>query len=140
MIISVFLSLSQSFIEFSIRRQCFYHGRNTVYLILIEIYYLFLGADNKVDHQKSKPPLNISFTEESKLSTPSKSDTPDSQATLRKLPPTPSPSGVHYHSTPESSQTESDDISPQIQRKRHAHARDKLPRFSISFDDESNTT
>lgn len=39
-------------------------------------------------------------------------------------------------STPDSSQTESDDISPQIQRKRHAHSRDKLPRFSISVDDE----
>lgn len=37
--------------------------------------------------------------------------------------------------TPESSQTESDDISPQIQRKRHTHSRDKLPRFSISVDD-----
>lgn len=37
-------------------------------------------------------------------------------------------------STPESSQTESDDISPQIQRKRHVHARDRLPRFSISID------
>lgn len=39
-------------------------------------------------------------------------------------------------STPESSQTESDDVSPQIQRKRHSHTRDKLPRFSISIDDE----
>lgn len=37
--------------------------------------------------------------------------------------------------TPDSSQTESDDISPQIQRKRHTHSRDKLPRFSISVDD-----
>lgn len=37
-------------------------------------------------------------------------------------------------STPDSSQTESEDISPQIQRKRHS--RDKLPRFSISIDDE----
>lgn len=37
-------------------------------------------------------------------------------------------------STPDSSQTESEDISPQIQRKRHT--RDKLPRFSISVDDE----
>lgn len=36
-------------------------------------------------------------------------------------------------STPDSSQTESDDISPQIQRKRHIHSRDKLPRFSISI-------
>ncbi|XP_011269060.1 microtubule-associated serine/threonine-protein kinase 3 isoform X1 [Camponotus floridanus] len=39
-------------------------------------------------------------------------------------------------STPDSSQTESEDISPQIQRKRHTHSRDKLPRFSISIDDE----
>lgn len=38
-------------------------------------------------------------------------------------------------STPDSSQTESEDISPQIQRKRHI-SRDKLPRFSISVDDE----
>nr|KAF7416747.1 hypothetical protein H0235_011278 [Vespula pensylvanica] len=39
-------------------------------------------------------------------------------------------------STPDSSQTESEDISPQIQRKRHTHSRDKLPRFSIPIDDE----
>ncbi|XP_043803758.1 microtubule-associated serine/threonine-protein kinase 3 isoform X2 [Apis laboriosa] len=39
-------------------------------------------------------------------------------------------------STPDSSQTESEDISPQIQRKRHLHSRDKLPRFSICIDDE----
>ncbi|XP_034172889.2 microtubule-associated serine/threonine (MAST) protein kinase dop isoform X1 [Osmia lignaria lignaria] len=39
-------------------------------------------------------------------------------------------------STPDSSQTESEDISPQIQRKRHVHSRDKLPRFSICVDDE----
>nr|XP_033341311.1 microtubule-associated serine/threonine-protein kinase 3 isoform X1 [Megalopta genalis]XP_033341312.1 microtubule-associated serine/threonine-protein kinase 3 isoform X1 [Megalopta genalis] len=39
-------------------------------------------------------------------------------------------------STPDSSQTESEDISPQIQRKRHVHSRDKLPRFSISVDDD----
>ncbi|XP_076177630.1 microtubule-associated serine/threonine (MAST) protein kinase dop isoform X2 [Ptiloglossa arizonensis] len=39
-------------------------------------------------------------------------------------------------STPDSSQTESEDFSPQIQRKRHVHSRDKLPRFSISVDDD----
>lgn len=39
-------------------------------------------------------------------------------------------------STPDSSQTESEDVSPQIQRKRHTHSRDKLPRFSISVDDK----
>lgn len=40
-------------------------------------------------------------------------------------------------STPDSSQTDSDDVSPQIQRKRKsAHQRDILPRFSISIEDE----
>lgn len=40
-------------------------------------------------------------------------------------------------STPESSQTDSDDVSPQIQRKRkNTHQRDMLPRFSISIEDE----
>ncbi|KAK9737338.1 protein of unknown function (DUF1908) [Popillia japonica] len=40
-------------------------------------------------------------------------------------------------STPESSQTDSDDVSPQIQRRRKTgHARDMLPKFSISVEDE----
>lgn len=40
-------------------------------------------------------------------------------------------------STPDSSQTDSDDVSPQIQRKRKsAHQRDILPRFSISIEDD----
>ncbi|CAL7946480.1 unnamed protein product [Xylocopa violacea] len=34
-------------------------------------------------------------------------------------------------STPDSSQTESEDISPQIQRKRHVHSRNKLPRLDL---------
>ncbi|XP_043281471.1 microtubule-associated serine/threonine-protein kinase 3 isoform X2 [Venturia canescens] len=39
---------------------------------------------------------------------------------------------VNLTSTPDSSQTESDDISPQIQRKRHTHSsRDKLPRLDL---------
>ncbi|KAF5294843.1 hypothetical protein FQA39_LY00327 [Lamprigera yunnana] len=43
-------------------------------------------------------------------------------------------------STPESSQTDSDDVSPQIQRKRKTgHARDILPRFSISVEDEHSS-
>ncbi|KAB0790374.1 hypothetical protein PPYR_15259 [Photinus pyralis] len=43
-------------------------------------------------------------------------------------------------STPESSQTDSDDVSPQIQRKRKSgHARDILPRFSISVEDEHSS-
>ncbi|XP_058796475.1 microtubule-associated serine/threonine-protein kinase 3 isoform X2 [Phymastichus coffea] len=104
----------------------------------------------ETDGQKNKPPMNTSLTEvDIKLSTPSKlSALSDSQSTLKKLPPTPSPcsGGIHYHSTPESSQTESDDISPQIQRKRHAHARDKLPRLNLtasntdSADDKHNSS
>ena len=39
-------------------------------------------------------------------------------------------------STPESSQTESDDVSPQVQRKRRLHSRESLPRFSISVEEE----
>lgn len=39
--------------------------------------------------------------------------------------------------TPESSQTDSDDVSPQIQRKRKTgHSRDPIPRFSISIEDD----
>lgn len=41
-------------------------------------------------------------------------------------------------STPESSQTDSDDVSPQIQRKRKNTQRDMLPRFSISIEDEQS--
>ena len=42
-------------------------------------------------------------------------------------------------STPESSQTDSDDVSPQIQRKRKTiHNRDALPRFSISIEDDQS--
>lgn len=46
----------------------------------------------------------------------------------------------HHHSmsTPDSSQTESDDVSPQVQRKRRLHTRDTLPRFSISVEDEKH--
>lgn len=41
-------------------------------------------------------------------------------------------------STPESSQTDSDDLSPQISRKRKGVCtRDALPRFSISIEDET---
>ncbi|XP_050313246.1 microtubule-associated serine/threonine-protein kinase 3 [Anthonomus grandis grandis] len=41
--------------------------------------------------------------------------------------------------TPESSQTDSDDVSPQIPRRRRAgHGRDILPKFSISVEDEQN--
>ncbi|XP_074098538.1 microtubule-associated serine/threonine (MAST) protein kinase dop isoform X1 [Cotesia typhae] len=71
------------------------------------------------------------------------SSSDESRNTVIKKPTTESLSTVNTSSvsaasvnlsTPESSQTESDDISPQIHRRRHNHARDKLPRFSISID------
>ncbi|XP_068082324.1 microtubule-associated serine/threonine-protein kinase 3 isoform X2 [Anabrus simplex] len=45
-----------------------------------------------------------------------------------------------HPSTPESSQTESDDVSPQIQRKRRLHSKEALPRFSISMEDNQTCT
>ncbi|XP_066152920.1 microtubule-associated serine/threonine-protein kinase 3 isoform X1 [Euwallacea fornicatus] len=43
--------------------------------------------------------------------------------------------------TPESSQTDSDDVSPQIHRRRKAaHGRDMLPKFSISVEDEHSSS
>lgn len=85
-------------------------------------------------------PISSRTMELNKTASPDTLSSSDLQLTVRKIPlvaPTPV---AACHSTPDSSQTESDDISPQIQRKRLAHNRDKLPRFSISFDDESNTT
>lgn len=41
-----------------------------------------------------------------------------------------------HPTTPDSSQTESDDVSPQIQRKRRLQNRDSVPKFSISVEDE----
>uniref|UniRef100_A0A6B0VFV5 non-specific serine/threonine protein kinase n=2 Tax=Ixodes ricinus TaxID=34613 RepID=A0A6B0VFV5_IXORI len=41
-------------------------------------------------------------------------------------------------STPESSQTESDELSPQVQRRRRLGIRDVLPRFSISVEEEGS--
>ncbi|XP_055922627.1 microtubule-associated serine/threonine-protein kinase 4 isoform X2 [Eupeodes corollae] len=48
-------------------------------------------------------------------------------------------SSMGARSTPESSQTDSDDLSPQIYRKRKTiYGRDILPRFSISIEDEAS--
>uniref|UniRef100_A0A1B6MUK8 non-specific serine/threonine protein kinase n=1 Tax=Graphocephala atropunctata TaxID=36148 RepID=A0A1B6MUK8_9HEMI len=48
--------------------------------------------------------------------------------------------GTEQPSTPESSQTESDDVSPQVQRKRRLHTREGLPRFSISTEDDQTSS
>lgn len=55
------------------------------------------------------------------------------------FPKTTNKSNTLNISTPDSSQTDSDDVSPQIQRKRkNAHQREMLPRFSISVEDDQS--
>lgn len=90
---------------------------------------------DKIQNLEKTPPLKsspLAKTEKSdnSFTSPATISSGDSQLTIVKSEGT---SGTVCLSTPESSQTESDDISPQIQRKRHIHSRDKLPRFSISI-------
>ncbi|XP_059490819.1 microtubule-associated serine/threonine-protein kinase 3 isoform X3 [Neocloeon triangulifer] len=59
------------------------------------------------------------------------------------LPPTPDTEEaprLPEKNTTESSQTEeSDEISPQVRRRRRLHSKDSLPRFSISIEDEKSS-
>ncbi|CAL4122762.1 unnamed protein product, partial [Meganyctiphanes norvegica] len=79
------------------------------------------------------------LSESSRSTLESYTNTPDYEH--KQLPSTPDLlcklEGIPVHqSTPESSQTESEDVSPQIQRRRRLHSRDSLPRFSISGDED----
>ncbi|XP_063220188.1 microtubule-associated serine/threonine-protein kinase 3 isoform X2 [Bacillus rossius redtenbacheri] len=47
---------------------------------------------------------------------------------------------IANQSTPESSQTESDDVSPQIQRKRRLHYKETIPQFSMSVEENRSST
>lgn len=68
-----------------------------------------------------------------KIDSPSKNNTNNKLKVVQKA----GKSDTLNVSTPDSSQTDSDDVSPQIQRKRkNTHQRDMLPRFSISIEDE----
>ncbi|XP_063594034.1 microtubule-associated serine/threonine-protein kinase 3-like isoform X8 [Penaeus indicus] len=81
-------------------------------------------------------------SESSRSTLESSTNTPDTEN--HDLPATPDviksklEGGPVCQSTPESSQTESEDVSPQVQRRRrlHSHSRDSLPRFSISGEEE----
>ncbi|KAK3854107.1 hypothetical protein Pcinc_039391 [Petrolisthes cinctipes] len=80
-------------------------------------------------------------SESSRSTLESSTNTPDTEN--HDLPATPELSsgkleGPVCQSTPESSQTESEDVSPQVQRRRrlHSHSRDILPRFSISGEED----
>ncbi|XP_071532391.1 microtubule-associated serine/threonine-protein kinase 3 isoform X5 [Panulirus ornatus] len=81
-------------------------------------------------------------SESSRSTLESSTNTPDNEN--QDLPATPDVSagklegGPVCQSTPESSQTESEDVSPQVQRRRrlHSHSRESLPRFSISGEED----
>lgn len=84
----------------------------------------------RVQQRHSMPPNTTTI-----ISTPATPPPPTQASTA-----TPQPTSVNSfsRSTPESSQTDSDDFSPQINRKRKGVcARDILPRFSISIEDET---
>lgn len=81
------------------------------------------------DHSESSP-SNVGST----LDTPET----DGSREVREQTDTSSQKKIIQPSTPESSQTESDDVSPQIHRKRRLHSKEALPRFSISVEDNVN--
>ncbi|XP_032290509.1 microtubule-associated serine/threonine-protein kinase 3 isoform X2 [Drosophila virilis] len=84
----------------------------------------------RLQQRHSMPPNTTTI-----ISTPATPPPPTQSSTV-----TPQPTSVSSfsRSTPESSQTDSDDFSPQINRKRKGVcARDILPRFSISIEDET---
>lgn len=98
---------------------------------------LFTSSDHEQSSSKS---LNhfLRLQESSSSSCSFKSDAADAKnlsvADVRKSPLR------NLRNTPESSQTDSDDVSPQIQRKRKTgNGRESIPRFSISIEDDRDT-
>ncbi|XP_017086271.1 microtubule-associated serine/threonine-protein kinase 3 [Drosophila eugracilis] len=90
------------------------------------------GATQRLQQRHSMPPNTTTI-----ISTPATPPPTQTQAAMTATPPT-ATAGSFSRSTPESSQTDSDDFSPQINRKRKGVcARDILPRFSISIEDET---
>ncbi|XP_022226103.2 microtubule-associated serine/threonine-protein kinase 1 [Drosophila obscura] len=85
-------------------------------------------------HQRHSMPPNTNTTIISTPATPP----PATQVAGATVTATATTVSSFSRSTPESSQTDSDDFSPQINRKRKGVcARDILPRFSISIEDET---
>ena len=103
-------------------------------VIAIEKNRTIASAKNNV--QTDSPNRTLDKSTEGINSSPvSASTSGESRITVVKTNTSIEGNSVVNLSTPDSSQTESDDISPQIHRKRHSHSsRDKLPRFSISID------
>ncbi|XP_055591772.1 microtubule-associated serine/threonine-protein kinase 1-like [Uranotaenia lowii] len=73
------------------------------------------------------------------LQQPPLATTPETPETNKRFSDFYPLSSLKQLSTPESSQTDSDDVSPQIQRKRRTvHNRGILPKFSISIEDDQS--
>lgn len=90
-----------------------------------------IKSSSCVENQTRIDKSNVTTSSSIAIPNTAISSSNESQLTVKNIPA----EGTSINlSTPDSSQTESEDISPQIQRKRHS--RDKLPRFSISIDDE----
>lgn len=104
-------------------------------------YYpdIFTSSDHE---QSSKSLSHFLRLQESSSSSSFKSDVTDKSAKnlsgLAEVKKSPLLQQRKLINTPESSQTDSDDVSPQIQRKRKTggHAREGIPRFSISIEDD----
>lgn len=93
----------------------------------LEVRTLHQYFKQQQQHQQHRqvPPQHPSVVELIELNEPNEPNEPNEHDNRKKF------------STPDSSQTDSDDVSPQIQRKRKsAHQRDILPRFSISIEDD----
>ncbi|XP_017034205.1 microtubule-associated serine/threonine-protein kinase 3 [Drosophila kikkawai] len=91
------------------------------------------GPTQRLQQRHSMPPNTTTI-----ISTPATPPPFQTQAAMVATPPMPTTASSFSRSTPESSQTDSDDFSPQINRKRKGVcARDILPRFSISIEDET---
>lgn len=91
------------------------------------------SATQRLQQRHSMPPNTTTI-----ISTPATPPPTQTQATTAAATPPTATVGSFSRSTPESSQTDSDDFSPQINRKRKGVcARDILPRFSISIEDET---
>ncbi|XP_055620201.1 microtubule-associated serine/threonine-protein kinase 3 isoform X2 [Toxorhynchites rutilus septentrionalis] len=112
--------------------------------------------EDSFDTNQPKPINDISkliITPELQLATPDREDfishlnlrphvqptTPETPETNKRFSDFYPLSSLKQLSTPESSQTDSDDVSPQIQRKRKiVHSRGILPKFSISIEDDQS--
>lgn len=100
----------------------------------IKTIHQYLKQQSQQHLQQNQKTLSSLEIKGDKLSVNSVKNSLDQTKVITALPPQ-SVNRQHI-STPESSQTDSDDVSPQIQRKRKTIShKDMLPKFSISIED-----